>query len=222
MPSNAGAPSVGDANTLKSKSDDGYICRLILATILRDNPATNTCKLNSGFLEAAAYDTVHSSHCLEHMRRPPQVLAQWWELIKPGGHLVLIVPDEDLYEQGIWPSLFNPDHKATFRLDTDLSWSPVSYEARSLVAALPGARIVAAERHDRHYDYSLMAKPGQPWKPKTRWVRYLYRICRKAPARLKPACRRRVDRYARSRGIPVDQTLGPALAQIQVIARKDG
>ena len=145
-----------------------------------------------------------------------------WELIKPGGHLVLVVPDEDLYEQGIWPSLFNPDHKATFRLDTDLSWSPVSYEARSLVAALPGARILSAERHDRHYDYSLMAKPGQPWKPKTRWVRYLYRICRKAPARLKPACRRRVDRLARSRSIPVDQTLGPALAQIQVIARKDG
>ena len=111
------------------------------------------------FLEAAAYDTVHSSHCLEHMRRPPQALAQWWELIKPGGHLVLVVPDEDLYEQGIWPSLFNPDHKATFRLDTDLSWSPVSYEARSLVAALPGARILSAERHDRHYDYALMARP---------------------------------------------------------------
>ena len=121
----------------------------------------------------------------------------------------------------IWPSLFNPDHKAAFRLDTDLSWSPVSYEAWSLVAALPQARIVVAERHDRHYDYSLMAKPGQPWKPKTRWVRYLYRICRKAPARLKPACRHRVDRLARSRGIPVDQTLGPTLAQIQVIARKD-
>ena len=92
--------------------------------------------------------------------------------------------------------------------------------ARSLVAALPGARILSAERHDRHYDYALMAKPGEPWRPKTRRVRYGCRICRKMPARLRPACRRRVDRCARSRGIPMDQTLGPALAQIQVIARK--
>ena len=89
------------------------------------------------------------------------------------------------------------------------------------MAALPQARILSAERHDRHYDYALIAKPGEPCMPKARWVRYLYRICRKTPARLKPACRRRVDRLARSRGIPVNQTLGPALAQIQVVARKD-
>lgn len=51
------------------------------------------------FQERESYDTVYSSHCLEHMFDPPQALQQWWELIKPGGYLVLVVPDENLYEQ---------------------------------------------------------------------------------------------------------------------------
>lgn len=76
---------------------------------------------------SGSYDAVHSSHCLEHMTDPVVSLSQWWALIKPGGYLVLVVPDEDLYEQGFWPSRFNNDHKATFIIKTDKSWSPVSH-----------------------------------------------------------------------------------------------
>lgn len=71
-----------------------------------------------------------------------------------------------------------------------------------------------------HYDYRLMAKPGEAWKPKTFLVKYLYRIARQAPSGMKPICRKWVDKFARFRKIPVDQTLGLALAQIQVIAQK--
>src|SRR5437660_6896423 len=56
---------------------------------------------------AGAYDAVHSSHCLEHMHDPAAALAEWWALVKPGGYLIVVVPHEDLYEQGIWPSIFN-------------------------------------------------------------------------------------------------------------------
>src|SRR4051794_15690432 len=45
------------------------------------------------------FDFVYSSHCLEHMHEPAAALAEWWKLVKPGGVLVVIVPDEDLYEQ---------------------------------------------------------------------------------------------------------------------------
>lgn len=62
-----------------------------------------------------SFDTVHSSHCLEHVFKPEKCLLDWWALVKPGGFIITIVPDEDLYEQGIWPSIWNPDHKATFR-----------------------------------------------------------------------------------------------------------
>ena len=172
------------------------------------------------FLTKESYDTVYSSHCLEHMFDPPQALRQWWELVKPGGYLVLVVPDEDLYEQGIWPSIFNTDHKATFRMNSDVSWSPVSHDLCVLVSSLPRSTMISAERHDMNYDYRLMAKPGEAWRPKTFFVKYLYRIARQMPADMKPICRKWVDRFARFRKIPVDQTLGSALAQIQVITQK--
>src|SRR4051794_20067410 len=56
------------------------------------------------FLAPESFDCVHSSHCLEHMREPPVALAQWWALVRPSGYLIIVVPDEDLYEQGVWPS----------------------------------------------------------------------------------------------------------------------
>ena len=67
------------------------------------------------FRPVGDYDAVCSSHCLEHMLNAEDALRQWWALVKPGGYLLLTVPDEDLYEQGFFPSRFNSDHKSTFR-----------------------------------------------------------------------------------------------------------
>ena len=165
------------------------------------------------------YDCVHSSHCLEHMRDPPAALAQWWALIKPGGFLVLVVPDEDLYEQGYWPSRFNPDHKATFRLDAPHSWSPVSFELRALVGALPGCRILEAAVHDHDYDRELQRRPGDPWRRTFPGLRQLRSLAKRVPW----IGRRRhhaVDRLAFRRGVAIDQTGRGALAQIQIVAQK--
>jgi len=84
------------------------------------------------------------------MTDPVAALSPWWALIKPGGYLVLVVPDEDLYEQGSWPSRFNGDHKATFTLKTEKSWSPVSHNIRELVACLPDAELLLVETQDQH------------------------------------------------------------------------
>jgi SAM-dependent methyltransferase len=154
----------------------------------------------------AAYDAVCSSHCLEHMRDVPRALAQWWSLVRPGGYLVVVVPDEDLYEQGGWPSLFNSDHKATFRIGGNKSWSPVSYDLLALVKGLEDAEIVSCERHDQGYDHRL----------RKRHISALDRILFKVGRRIGS------QRSFRLLGAPVDQTLGQALAQIQVIARKRG
>jgi predicted SAM-dependent methyltransferase len=35
-----------------------------------------------------SYDTVYSSHCLEHMIDPVKALNEWWRLVKPGGYMV--------------------------------------------------------------------------------------------------------------------------------------
>ena len=171
------------------------------------------------FRERGAYDAVHSSHCLEHMHDPAAALAEWWALVRPGGYLVLVVPDEDLYEQGIWPSIFNRDHKSTFRLGKPDSWSPVSHDIRRLVEALPASEIVSAEIQDAHYDYSLQMKHGDRRVAKIRWLRLARSIGKRVPG-YGPRLQRYFENLAARRGVPLDQTQREAVAQIQVVARK--
>jgi SAM-dependent methyltransferase len=72
------------------------------------------------------YDFVHSSHCLEHLHDPYESFKNWIRICRPGGHIVTTVPDEDLYEQGVWPSSHNGDHKKSWTILKASSWSPAS------------------------------------------------------------------------------------------------
>src|SRR5262249_36474782 len=113
------------------------------------------------YLEPESFDCVHSSHCLEHVYDPVKCLSDWWALVKPGGYLVTVVPDENLYEQGYWPSLFNSDHKSTFRIGKQ-TWSPVSYCLPELVSALPNASVLSAELQAHRYIGAKLLKPLRP------------------------------------------------------------
>jgi len=42
-----------------------------------------------------AYDAVLSSHVLEHLANPIGALAEWRRVVRPGGHVLLIVPHRD-------------------------------------------------------------------------------------------------------------------------------
>lgn len=44
-------------------------------------------------LAAGSFDCVISSHCLEHIANPLGALAEWARVTKPGGHLLLVLPD---------------------------------------------------------------------------------------------------------------------------------
>ena len=103
-----------------------------------------------------AYDFVHSSHCLEHMRDMDVALSNWLRILKPGGHLVCLVPDEDLYEQGVFPSTFNSDHKHTLTIYKKKSWSPKSVNVFSLIDALTyNVKVKKIELMDATYRYQI-------------------------------------------------------------------
>ena len=163
------------------------------------------------------FDFVYASHCLEHMRDPRAAIAQWWALVKPGGVLFVIVPDEDLYEQGFWPSRFNRDHKWTFTIAKQRSWSPVSVNLLDLAKSLPGGEVLDIRLFDHGIRRELLSD-GQAFDtPRARLGRAAGRVAY-ALLRLlgfeKGALKRR---YLR----PVDQTAyADVLAQIQCIVRK--
>lgn len=87
-------------------------------------------------VENNSYDFIHSSHCLEHLLDPHEGLQNWFRVVKPNGYLVITIPDEDLYEQGIFPSSFNADHKWSFTIYKEKSWSKRSINVLDLVLGL--------------------------------------------------------------------------------------
>lgn len=171
----------------------------------------------SRFRAVEAYDAVHSSHCLEHMNSPQSALLEWWALVKPDGFIVAIVPEESLYEQRHWPSLFNGDHKWTFRIGGPESWSPRSIDVGELLQALPGGEVLSVELQDMDYDRGLQ-DDGTRKAPPVTVSRILILLARLGPMGL--AMQKPLFRLLYSMGYAVDQTLGSALAQIQVIAKK--
>lgn len=112
----------------------------------------------------ASYDIVFSAHCLEHMRRPKEALANWWRVLRPMGHLIFEVPDEDLYEQGVWPSRFNDDHKYTFNIFKDLSWSPCPQTMFGLLNNLEYRKVLSIRTIDTDYrqDDKIWDRTSEP------------------------------------------------------------
>ena len=163
------------------------------------------------------FDFVYASHCLEHMRDARAAIAQWWELVKPGGVLFVIVPDEDLYEQGFWPSRFNRDHKWAFTMAKRSSWSPVSLNPLDLAKGLPGGEILDIRLFDTGYERQLQSNGQEAgtraWRARRALGRVAYGLLR-----LLGIDR---DRLKRAFIRPIDQTAFPdTLAQIQLIVRK--
>jgi SAM-dependent methyltransferase len=113
-------------------------------------------------IPAEAYDFVHSSHCLEHMVDPVEALAHWCRVCKPGGYITVLVPDEDMYEQGVFPSTFNGDHKWTFTPHKAPSWSPRSINVLSLLQRLgPGLEVIKVESIHGSYDWQATERHDQ-------------------------------------------------------------
>jgi SAM-dependent methyltransferase len=163
------------------------------------------------------FDYVYASHCLEHMVRPAAAVLGWWQLVKPGGHLFFLVPDEDLYEQGVFPSRFNDDHKATFTISKSHSWSPVSINVFDLAQSLPRSRLVSLVLQDHGYDRRLL-RHGPDLRicwPLRSAIRAYHGLRRCGLPRLGP-----VESF-KSRFFAIDQTAWPSvLAQIQCIVQK--
>lgn len=101
--------------------------------------------------------TVHASHVLEHIDDPVTAVRNWYRILKPGGHLIILVPHRDLYEKKKeLPSNWNFDHKSF--------WLPDREEpphTRSLLGtileAIPNANVVSFQVLDEGFDHDIPA-----------------------------------------------------------------
>ncbi len=98
------------------------------------------------------FDTVYSSHCLEHMVSPEIAVKNWLRVLKINGMILVSVPDEQMYESVygnlIWPSRHNTDHKWTFRDDR----KKTHQKSLCLSDLFLSAEILRLQRITEHYD----------------------------------------------------------------------
>lgn len=112
-------------------------------------------QLMSG-VEDNTFDFVHSSHCLEHLEDPYEAFENWIRICKPGGHIVITIPDEDLYEQGSWPSQFNPEHLTSWTILKNESWSEGSINLiEFLYQYKESIEVIKVELIDHTYIYDV-------------------------------------------------------------------
>ncbi len=102
------------------------------------------------------YDFVVSSHCLEHMVDVYEAFKNWIRITKKGGYLIITIPDEDMYEQKNWPSLYNGDHKWTFTINKNQSWSKKSINVLDLLKNFEDEiEIEKIEKISEFYNHNL-------------------------------------------------------------------
>ena len=105
-------------------------------------------------LPEGTWDFIFSSHCLEHLVNPATALGHWLRIVKPGGFVVVTIPDEDLYEQGVFPSTFNGDHKFTFTTFKTRSWSTHTVNVLPMLCAIrPPCQVIRVEQILAKYEW---------------------------------------------------------------------
>lgn len=135
-------------------SNYGKLFPLIRSIQLWDKPQGDA-QYMAG-VQDKTFDFVHSSHCLEHMVDVDEAMENWIRITKPGGYLIIVVPDETLYEQHVWPSQHNPDHKHSFNIADSMSRMPRSITLLEDLYHWCGlVQVLKVELVDAGYSYGL-------------------------------------------------------------------
>ena len=111
----------------------------------------------SDYVPHGSLNFVHASQCLEHMHDPVAAIKSWAKCVKKGGYLVVTVPDLTLYEKGLFPSRFNPDHHSTWSLFFEKSPCPCHQYVPDFVKKT-GLNCLGMTLIDTDFDYSLMGE----------------------------------------------------------------
>ena len=101
------------------------------------------------YFNGKQFDTVFSSHCLEHMYSPIAfTLKHWLQVVRPGGFMVLYLPDERYYQFHANPFIRNPEHFHYLTMDT-FEWYLIQLDNVRIVHLIPDV-------DTRHGRYSFL------------------------------------------------------------------
>lgn len=106
------------------------------------------------YFPEGTFDYLHASQCLEHMVDPWEAFRQWLKVVKPGGYLIVTVPDWVAYEGMQWPSQWNGDHKSTWSMIYRGSIAPIHVYVPDFLKGFP-VKVNLSRFVDTNYDYAV-------------------------------------------------------------------
>ena len=108
-------------------------------------------------IEDEMFNTVYSSHLLEHITDQETALQNWCRILKPGGYLIVCVPERDLYEKkDKLPSRWSePAHQRFYKIG--VHEPPNTYDILRVIEKSldKSVEIMYARVIDTGYNYSL-------------------------------------------------------------------
>lgn len=107
------------------------------------------------------FDTVFSSHCLEHLPDAYRCILEWGELLKYSGYFVLYLPDGDFYNNSE-----NAEHFHDTKYESFLMWFKRAFcgEAKNFMGeqyAPPMFELIESGqdvKEENHYSFYIVAK----------------------------------------------------------------
>jgi len=95
-----------------------------------------------------SFDAIYSSHCFEHIPDYCEVLRDWYRLLKIGGHIIIVVPHQQMFEKKrSLPSPSNPDHRRFYTVESLAGELAEAFEENSY-------RIRHVAENDQGFNYS--------------------------------------------------------------------
>ncbi len=97
-------------------------------------------------LDDESFDNIVSAHCLEHLHDPEMALRNWSRVVRPGGHIYILVPLYSCYEK-FNDFQFGTDNSARFNGDHKTSWDLINLER--------------PPQNHRHFGYKEIVRLGK-------------------------------------------------------------
>lgn len=130
-----------------------------------DKPDGDAGKLSDHFAPDY-FDAIHASHVLEHVRDPHGAIFDWLRVVKPGGYIIVTVPDIGAYEKFQYPSRFNPDHKSSWSMIYRRSCFPIHAHIPTFLKDYDAAAETRLARYvEYNYNWQTGAGVDQTFDP---------------------------------------------------------
>jgi len=166
----------------------------------------------------STFNTVYTSNLLEHLENPLKSVKDFEALVSEDGYLIIVLPIFEYYEQGLFPSIFNNDHKFGFSYYYGCKKNYL-ININELINSLKFSKLVMFEANLNNYNKNLIFKNFLNLN--TYQLRKISRISYEVNKRINIKILKKFLLYFLTKlNIPFDQSSGDSLCSMTLIFKK--